>query len=89
MRSSAFAILMLCTAPGIFAQTPILTEHYDNARTGQNTSETILTPANVSSGTFGKLFTLKADGYVYAQPLYVPNLAIPGNGTHNVIFIAT
>src|SRR5580704_19044372 len=89
MRSSAFAILMLCTAPGIFAQTPILTEHYDNARTGQNTSETILTPANVSSGTFGKLFTLKADGYVYAQPLYVPNLAIPGNGTHNVIFITT
>src|ERR1700722_6452866 len=89
MRSSAFAILMLCTAPGIFAQTPILTEHYDNARTGQNTSETILTPANVSSGTFGKLFTLKADGYVYAQPLYAPNLAIPGNGTHNVIFIAT
>src|ERR1700678_2263909 len=89
MRTSAFAILMLCTAPGIFAQTPILTHHYDNARTGQNTSETILTPANVSSGAFGKLFALTADGYVYAQPLYVPNLAIPGSGMHNVIFIAT
>jgi len=72
-----------------FAQTPILTQHYDNARTGQNLTETILTPANVNSTTFGKLFTLGADGYVYAQPLYVPNLAIPGNGTHNVIFIAT
>jgi hypothetical protein len=72
-----------------FAQTSILTQHYDNARTGQNTNETILTPANVNSTTFGKLFTLAADGYVYAQPLYVPNLAIPGNGTHNVIFIAT
>ena len=92
MRKSAslvFVAFVLCTAPGIFAQTPILTQHYDNARTGQNTSETILTPANVSSAAFGKLFTLTADGYVYAQPLYVPNLAIPGQGTHNVIFIAT
>ncbi len=92
MRKSAslvFVVFVLCTAPGIFAQTPILTQHYDNARTGQNTSETILTPANVSSAAFGKLFTLTADGYVYAQPLYVPDLAIPGQGTHNVIFIAT
>src|SRR6202044_685412 len=92
MRKSALVILVpfvLCTAPEIFAQTPILTHHYDNARTGQNTNETILTPANVSSGAFGKLFALTADGYVYAQPLYVPNLAIPSNGTHNVIFIAT
>ena len=92
MRKSAVAILVLfvlCAAPEIFAQTPILTHHYDNARTGQNTSETILTPANVSSGAFGKLFALTADGYVYAQPLYVPNLVIPSNGTHNVIFIAT
>jgi outer membrane protein assembly factor BamB len=92
MRKSAslvFVVFVLCTAPGIFAQTPILTQHYDNARTGQNTSETILTPANVSSAAFGKLFTLTADGYVYAQPLYVPHLAIPGQGTHNVIFIAT
>lgn len=94
MRSLvAKSFLMLVAVFGAalsgFAQTPVLTQHYDNARTGQNLNETILTQANVNSTTFGKLFTLGADGYVYAQPLYIPNLAIPGNGTHNVIFIAT
>jgi hypothetical protein len=92
MRKSASTVLVLsalCTGSSIFAQTPILTHHYDNARTGQNTNEKILTPANVSSTAFGKLFTLTADGYVYAQPLYVTNLAIPSQGTHNVIFVAT
>jgi Bacterial lectin/Chitobiase/beta-hexosaminidase C-terminal domain len=82
---SALFVIPLCSS----AQTNILTQHYDNARTGQNTNETILTPANVNSTTFGKLFSLAADGYVYAQPLYVANLAIPGNGTHNMLFIAT
>jgi Legume lectin domain/Chitobiase/beta-hexosaminidase C-terminal domain len=72
-----------------FAQTSILTQHYDTARTGQNTGETVLNPTNVNSTTFGKLFTLTVDGYVYAQPLYVPALVIPGNGTHNVLYVAT
>ena len=64
-------------------------DSYDTARTGQNTGETVLNPTNVNSTTFGKLFTLTVDGYVYAQPLYVPALAIPGNGTHNVLYVAT
>jgi len=71
------------------AQTSILTQHYDTARTGQNTAETVLNPTNVNSTTFGKLFSLTVDGYVYAQPLYVPALVIPGNGTHNVLYVAT
>ena len=49
----------------------------------------MLTPANVNSTSFGKLFSLTVDGYVYAQPLYVPALVIPGNGTHNVLYVAT
>jgi hypothetical protein len=66
----------------------VLTQHNDNFRTGQNTQEALLTPANVNSGQFGKLFSLAVDGQVYAQPLYVSNLAIAG-GTHNVVFVAT
>jgi hypothetical protein len=61
----------------------------DNSRSGQNQQELALAPATVTSSTFGRLFSCALDGYAYAQPLYVPNLAIPGNGTHNVIFVAT
>ena len=70
------------------AQVNILTRSEDNARTGANLNETILTPANVSSATFGKLFTVPTDGQIYAQPLYMSKLKIAG-GTHNVVFIAS
>jgi hypothetical protein len=61
----------------------------DLARTGVNPNETILTPSNVNMATFGKKFVLPVDGQIYTQPLYVPNMAIPGKGTHNVVYIAT
>ena len=61
----------------------------DNARSGQNQEELALSPTTVSSSTFGKLFSCPVDGDVYAQPLYVANLPIPGQGTHNVVFVAT
>src|ERR1700692_3796046 len=61
----------------------------DAGLTGQNRQETALTPATVTPGNFGKLFACAVDGYVYAQPLYVPNVTIPGAGTHNVIYVAT
>ena len=64
------------------------TWHGDNARSGLNANETILTPANVASGKFGRLFSYLVDGYIYAQPLYVSNLTING-ASHNVVFVAT
>jgi hypothetical protein len=57
------------------------------SRTGANTSETILTPANVAT-SFGELFANAVDGQIYAQPLYVQNLSI-GGGIHNVLFVCT
>ncbi len=66
----------------------VLTYHNDNARTGQNLSETILTTANVASATFGKLGTMPVTTNVDAEPLYASNLTING-ATHNVVFAAT
>src|SRR6266852_8182172 len=72
-----------------YGQVSVLTQRNDLARDGLNANETALTLSSVSVGNFGKLFNLPVDGYVYAQPLYVPNVAIPGNGTHNVVYAAT
>ena len=71
------------------AQTSVLTYHNDNARTGQNITETVLTPSNVNSNQFGRLFSQAVDGDVYAQPLYVSKLDSAGHGARNVVFIAT
>ena len=86
---ATFALLLVALTHAALAQVSVLTYHYDNARTGANTQETTLTPANVASSSFGLLFTLHVDGYVYAQPLYLPNVPIPGQGTHDVVYVAT
>lgn len=67
----------------------VLRWRYDNAVTGQNPNEKALTLANVNSTKFGKLFSYDIDGHAYAQPLYVSNVAVSGQGTHNVVFVAT
>jgi hypothetical protein len=61
----------------------------DNSLTGQNAQEIKLTPANVGGGQFGKLFGCAVDGAIFAQPLYVANVTIPSQGTHNVVYVAT
>src|SRR4029077_7204148 len=99
--STAVRFFSALSLPALFlfgwsamAQISVLTQHNDIGRTGANTSETILTPSNVNPTQFGKLFSYSVDGYVYAQPLYVPGVTMgagtPQAGTkHNVVFVAT
>ena len=97
MKRIALIALFSLTVLAIFAvagQPPtaiinVLTWQYSNSRTGQNLHETVLTTTNVNATTFGKIFTYPVDGNIYAQPLYVGQLTITGQGTHNVVFIAT
>ncbi|MGH9377087.1 MAG: pyrrolo-quinoline quinone [Terriglobia bacterium] len=84
----AMAAVVVASVHLGYAQS-VLTYHANNARTGEYSQETILTPANVNKATFGKLFVIPVDGKVDAQPLIVLHLAIPGRGAHNVLFIAT
>ena len=85
----AAALVAGCLAATARAAVPILTYQYDNTRVGANTNETALAPANINTNTFGKLFTYPVDGYVYGQPLVATNVVIPGQGTHNVLYIVT
>ena len=87
-RLGLLAGVLLCTSAVTSAQVSLLTNRYDNARTGANLSETQLNTFNVSVSNFGKLWSYTVDGSAFAQPLYVPGLSISG-GTHNVLYVAT
>src|SRR5271168_3929597 len=86
-RFAALAVAIIYCANLAIAQVSVTTYHNDNARTGQNTSETFLTPANVNATQFGKLFagSVNLDSWSAGQPLYVPNVTIAGQ-THNVVY---
>jgi uncharacterized protein (TIGR03437 family) len=76
-------------APALSAQVNVLTYRNDNARTGQNLNEPLLSPANVKAGQFGQRFQHSVDGSVFAQPLYMAAVPIAGRGLHNVVLVAT
>jgi hypothetical protein len=81
------ALTFMLAATTVAAQ--VTTSQYDNLRTGATLNEKTLTPQNVNAKQFGKLGAFKVDGAVYAQPLFIPALEIPGKGRHDVLFIAT
>jgi hypothetical protein len=77
------------TPPPPASTSDVVTYHYDNLRSGQNSKETILTPANVTSAKFGLLGSFGVDGKVDAQPLYLSGVSIPNQGTKNVLYVVT
>jgi hypothetical protein len=71
------------------AAQPVLQRGYDASVSGATLTETTLNTTNVGPNTFGLVFTLPVDDRIFAQPLYVPNVVIPNQGTHNVVYVAT
>ncbi len=86
---NATSTMATLTVTATAAPVDVVTYQYDNGRDGANQSETTLTPANVNSTTFGKLGFYSVDGLVDGQPLYLSQVSIPGQGTHNVLYVAT
>jgi hypothetical protein len=71
------------------AKAAVLTYHNNDARDGAYIDELILTPTNVNKTKFGKLLSYAVDGQIYAQPLYLPQVNIPGIGTRDVVYVVT
>src|ERR1700691_1640417 len=88
---SALVLVVLAVAfdPSARALQPVLQRGYDANVDGANLTESALDTSNVAVATFGMVFTLPVDDDIYAQPLYVPSVAITGQGTHNVVYVAT
>jgi hypothetical protein len=89
-RATRFTLLALSLAVSgtSLAQRPLATSRGDNTRSNANISETLLTPANVNKGGFGRLKSIPIDYVVTAQPLFVPNVLIAGQ-PHNVVYVVT
>src|SRR5208282_3072693 len=86
----AVAFFILCLGFSLaWGQNDVLTHHNDNTRSGLNANETVLTPANVSVSSFGKLFTQSVDGLIVGQPLYASQVLMNDGLVHNVVYVAT
>lgn len=79
-RLAGYSAVLALAVPLATTFGQVTTSQYDNLRTGATLNEKILTPQNVNSRQFGKLGAFKVEGAVYAQPLFVPGVEIPGQG---------
>jgi hypothetical protein len=66
----------------------VITQHNDNNRSGAALHETKLTPANVASPGFVKLFTRQVDGDIVGQPLFMKG-ANTSSGVKDVFIVTT
>lgn len=85
----AFSVLCVAFSLASAQNNDVLTQHNDNARTGLNANETLLTPANVNLNSFGRLFIQNVDGVIVGQPLYASNVLMNDGQLHNVVYVTT
>ena len=82
-------VFALSTALTLCSQFPVVMNRYNQASTSADSNENTLKASNVNQAGFGKLYSYYVDGSVFAQPLYLPAVAVPGRGAHNVLYVAT
>ena len=88
LRSLPAAVLVALLCSPVARSQDVLTYHNNDYRNGLDNKETTLTLTNVNSASFGKLFTVSADGLVDAEPPYLSAVSI-GVVTHNLLIVAT
>jgi hypothetical protein len=86
---SCILLLIFILSHSVRSQVSVSTQHNNLSRTGENVQETILNTSNVTQKTFGKIFTRTVDDQIYAQPLVIAGVDIPGKGKKNVVYVAT
>jgi hypothetical protein len=84
-------LLGLAVASSSLALGPlnVLEGGFNKFRTGADTAETVLTPANVrsSANLFHRQFVMKVDGKIEGSPLYASAVAIAG-GIYDILYVA-
>src|SRR5262249_17841491 len=90
LLTGLLGLALACASAQALWAADVLERGYNKFRTGANSAETILTPANVrsSANQFHKRFVMKVDGKIEGSPLYASGVTI-ASGTHHVVYVAT